>query len=271
MKRFLLFLWGLIILSGCSTDSNINMGGSSSVHPLADVIKNDYCAEYPGKTISYDGPGSSKGIEGIKTGIYQFGFLSRNVKDSEVDENMVVKNIAYDGIAIIVNLDNPVSELSMQQIKDIYEGKITNWKEVGGNDEVISLIARDNASGTRSAFDEIVGIENVTQSALLYDSNGAVSQAVQQNKSSIGYISFDTYLRNSSLVKAINVDGFAPNEENVANNNYQLYRPFVMVYYPDKLSTNSKEFLSWLEQNEDRLVQEAGFIPVGDNNESTTA
>lgn len=271
MKRLLAFILCLFVFSGCSTGESISMGGSSSVHPLADMFIEEYCAEYPGTTITYDGPGSSKGVEGIKTDIYQFGFLSREVKDSEKDDQMEIKTIANDGITVVVNPNNPVEDLTMEQIKGIFEGSITNWSEVGGNDEAISIVARDSASGTRSAFDEIVGVENLAESALQYDSNGAVAQAVEKNPASIGYISFATYAENSSVVKGVNVEGAAPTAENVSAGTYKLYRPFVMVYYPEKLTEKSKEFLTWLEENSSRIVEEAGFLPVSEGGNSSNS
>lgn len=271
MKKLMLLILSILAISGCRQNNIISMGGSSSILPLANEIKDDYQAEVPGMQINYDGPGSSKGIEGIKNGIYQFGFLSREVKDNEKTPDMVIQTIALDGIVIIVNNHNPISNLSSQQIKDIYQGNITNWKEVGGNDQAISLIARDNASGTRNAFDDILGIDNVSENALLYDSNGAVSQAVEQNPAAIGYVSFDTLARNPHLVNPLSVDGVSPTSTNVQNNTYKLYRPFIMVYYPEKLTTNSQSFLKWLEDNLNRLVQEAGFIVVGGENETTAS
>lgn len=270
MKKILVVLLLILSLSGCSNTNNISMGGSSSVHPLADVIKDDYSAEFPNQTISYDGPGSSKGVEGIKTGIYQFGFLSRNLKANEQDPRMKSEIIALDGIAVIVNNANPINNLSVTQLQDIYSGKITNWKEVGGNDQEISLVARDNASGTRSAFDDIIGIKSVSENALLYDSNGAVTQAVEHNINSIGYISFDTLNRNQNVIKAIDVNNITPSAKNIQSNQYQLYRPFIMVYYPDQLTKQSQEFLSWFDANKQRLVTEADFVTPGGSNESTT-
>lgn len=262
VKYFLVILLFIFGISGCQTNT-IAMGGSSSVHPLMDVVKDDYSAEFPDKHISYDGPGSSKGVEGIKNGIYQFGFLSREVKDSEKTPDMSIQTICYDGIAVVINNQNPINSLTTQQIKQIYQGEITNWNQVGGNDAPISVVARDNASGTRSSFDEIIGIEHVTDSAILYDSNGAITQNVQNNADSIGYISFDTLNRNQGLIKQVSVDGISPTAEAVINKEYKLYRPFVMVYYQDKLTSDGQEFLSWFEANLNRLVIEAGFIVNG--------
>lgn len=271
MKKLMLLILSILAISGCRQNNIISMGGSSSILPLANEIKDDYQAEVPGMQINYDGPGSSKGIEGIKNGIYQFGFLSREVKDNEKTPDMVIQTIALDGIVIVVNNHNPITNLNSEQIKDIYQGNITNWKEVGGNDQVISLIARDNASGTRNAFDDILGIDSVSENALLYDSNGAVSQAVEQNPAAIGYVSFDTLARKPHLVNPLSVDGVSATSTNVQNNTYKLYRPFIMAYYPEKLTANSQSFLKWLEDNLNRLVQEAGFIVVGGENESTAS
>ena len=259
----------LLVLSGCGNSSSVSMGGSSSVHPLANVFIEDYKAEYPGSSLTYDGPGSSKGVEGVKNEIYDFGFLSRNVKDNEKTDGMTVETIALDGIVIIIQEDSLISDLTKDQIKGIYTGKITNWKQVGGKDKIISVVSRDSASGTRSAFDELLDLkeEGVTNSALLYDSNGAVTQAVSQNDAAIGYISFETYERNKGIVKGLKVDGVEPSVQNVQNGTYNLFRPFVMVYKEDNLSEKNKNFLIWFEENIDRLVLESGFTPAGEDNE----
>lgn len=258
----IILLLPLCFLAGCQ-EKSIPMGGSSSVHPLMDVVKEDFRAEYPNEYISYDGPGSSKGVEGIKNGIYQFGFLSRELKDNEKTPDMSIETICLDGIALVVNNNNPITNLTSQQIKDIYEGVITNWQEVGGVDQQISIIARDNASGTRAAFDQVLGINQLSNNALLYDSNGAVVQAIENNVNAIGYISFDTLIRNENIIKPLSINSYAPTIFNVENKNYMLYRPFVMVYYQDKLTENSKVFLNWFNENKKRLVMEAGFIPIG--------
>lgn len=266
MKKIILVLL-MILLSGCGVvKEEIPLGGSNTVSPLMEAMIDDYKAEFPSEILTYDGPGSSKGIEGIKNGIYQFGFLSREIKDKEKDGEMNVEILALDGIVVIVNKNNPINNLTQDQIKKIYTGEITNWDELGGNGK-ISVVARDSASGTRSAFDELLKIDAVTTNAILYDSNGAVTQAVEQNKDAIGYISFATYEKNKEFLKGINVDGVAPTRENVISDKYKLYRPFMMVYYPNKLTNEGQKFLEWINQNKNRIVIEQGFIPNGEDNE----
>ena len=265
MKKIILFL--MLILSGCGINKQeIPLGGSNTVSPLMEAMIDDYKAEYPSEILTYDGPGSSKGIEGIKNGIYQFGFLSREIKDSEKEEGMTVSTLALDGIVVIVNKNNPITNLTKEQIHDIYTGKITSWTELGGSGK-ISVVARDSASGTRSAFDDLLEIDSVTTNAILYDSNGAVTQAVEQNKDAIGYISFATFEKNKEFLKGVNVDGVSPTTENVMTDKYKLYRPFVMVYYPEKLSNEGQKFLQWINENKKRIVIEEGFISDGEENE----
>ena len=163
MKKIILLLLIMLSVSGCQSNNEINMGGSSSVLPLIENIKNDYQTLHNNIVVTYDGSGSSKGIEGVKNNIYQFGFLSRDLSAKEQEDHLNVKLLAYDGIALIVNPRNPINNLTTAQIKAIYSGTITNWQQVGGRDLNISLIARDDASGTRQAFDQIIGIKDLSE------------------------------------------------------------------------------------------------------------
>ncbi len=267
MKKIILLLLIMLSVSGCQSNNEINMGGSSSVLPLIENIKNDYQTLHNNIVVTYDGSGSSKGIEGVKNNIYQFGFLSRDLSAKEQEDHLNVKLLAYDGIALIVNPRNPINNLTTAQIKAIYSGTITNWQQVGGRDLNISLIARDDASGTRQAFDQIIGIKDLSEKALLYDSNGAIAQAIMNNENAIGYVSFDTINRNKNVIKPLLVDNIAPQADNIFNKSYILYRPFLMVYYQDKLNANAQEFLQWLNQNLKSIITNSDFIYSEENNE----
>jgi phosphate transport system substrate-binding protein len=268
MKRLLgLLMATILVLAGCSsTDTAIAAGGSTSVNPLFSAYIDEYTAEYPGVDITYDGQGSSKGIEGVNNGTYQIGALSRELKESEKNADITEKTIALDGIAVVVSQDNPVDSLTLEQVQQIYTGEITNWSEVGGNDETISVVSRDAASGTREAFETIVGFgkgddtKPLTSTAIEFNSEGGVAESVANNPSGIGYISIQTYDENSDELKAIAIDGVEATEENAKNASYPLVRPFVIVYKEAEIDEATKEFIMWIDENAATIAEEEGYI-----------
>lgn len=272
MKKLLSVLSVLIIaLAGCSTSSEpVAVGGSTSVTSLFDSYIEEYTAENPSAEISYDAKGSGAATEGINNGTYNIGTLSRETKPEEQDASITESIIAIDGIAVATHPNNPVKELSMQQLLDIYTGKITNWKEVGGNDKTISVISREDNSGTRSAFEELVGFgpdadtpTPLVQTAILAGSNGEVAQTVQGNEDAIGYLSFATLEENKTTLNPVAIEKVNPTIEEVLAGNYLLSRPFIMVYKEAELSDSAKDFVSWIEENKDALAEENGYIPAG--------
>jgi phosphate transport system substrate-binding protein len=226
----------------------------------------EYIATYPDAKITYEGKGSSDGYANTVNGTYAFGCMSRELKPEEEIEGLTVNTIAMDGIAVIVHPDNPVTDLTMDQINQIYTGEITNWKEVGGPDEVISVVSRDAASGTREAFDDIMGFGGegetpLSSTAIQLDSNGAVAQAVAGNTAAIGYISLDAV---DESVKPISVEGVYPSEESIAAGDYGVARPFNLIYMEENLNETELEFLAWVEENEAELAHDMGLVPAND-------
>ena len=268
MKKLLAILAvAVLVLAGCgSSNGSIAAGGSTSVQPLFASYIDEYTALNPDVKITYDGQGSSKGIEGINNGTYQIGALSRSLKDSEKASDISVETIALDGIAVVVANDNPVKDLTMEQVQKIYTGEITNWSEVGGNDALISVVSRDSASGTREAFETIVefgkGDEEkpLTQKAIEFNSNGGVAESVAQNVDAIGYISMETLKENSDKLQGTKIGGIEPTEENAKIGTYELFRPFIIVYKEKDLTESSKDFIKWVQENAEKMATEAGFI-----------
>lgn len=265
--RKLLFLVCILSLTlvGCgSVSATINIGGSTSVQPLFEDLKLDYESENSGVNITYDGQGSSASIQGVKEGAYSIGTASREITEDELGEGLTVKTIARDGIVLVVNASNPVGNkgLTKQQVYDIYTGRYTNWKQVGGDDEDILVISRDSASGTRGAFEDEIGFDTndsngLATGALEFASNAEVGTNVMQNKSAIGYVSLDSVTKGMTPVK---LDGVEPTLENIKNGSYKLTRPYNVIYYKDQLSQPEIEFLEWIDINKDNYLEYHGLV-----------
>jgi phosphate transport system substrate-binding protein len=205
----------------------ITTGGSTTVQPLSETLSNAFMEIFPEVEVTVTGGGSSVGVTSASNGTLDIGAASRELKSSEEGLGLVVSVLAYDGIAIIANAEQTVSGLTTEQIKQIFAGEITNWNEVGGSDNDIVVVSREEGSGTRSAFEELVmGETLITDSAILQSSNGALKTTVAGNKKTIGYLSMG-YL--DSSVKAMDIDGVAGTEENAKNGSYPIVRPLSYV------------------------------------------
>lgn len=205
----------------------ITVAGSTSVQPLSDELAKAYMQKNPSVTVNVQGGGSSQGVKAAADGIAQIGASSRELKASE-KSSVKETTVALDGIAIAVHPKNSkITNLTMEQVKGIFSGKITNWKEVGGDDAPISVVTREAGSGTRGAFEEIVMQDaKITDKAITQASNGAVRTTVAGDEKSIGYLSIG-YL--SSDVKGIKVENVEPTAENIKNNTYKVKRPFLYL------------------------------------------
>jgi len=205
----------------------INIAGSTSVQPLSEDLADAFMKKNPGVKINVAGGGSSAGIKAAQDGAADIGASSRELKPEE-KTGLTETVIAKDGIAIIVNPKNGVSELTLDQIKKIFAGEITNWKEVGGKDAPINVFTREEGSGTRGAFEEIVmgKDKKITGKAGVQNATGAVRTAVERDENAIGYISLGSL---NEKVKAVTVDGVKPSEETVLNGTYKISRPFIYL------------------------------------------
>lgn len=260
-----LFAVFLVFASGCVSQGEepetLTLAGSTTVLPVAQTVAEIYMDEHATADIQVSGGGSSVGVTAVKEGTADIGMLSRELKASEKEgSNLDEFVIAKDGIALIAYPSNPVSDLTLAQIKDIYQGKITNWKELGGDDMKIVLIGRDSASGTREFFTEFVlKKEDAASTMQEYSSNGAVKQAVAQTPGAIGYVSLE-FVDNS--VKAFTLSGIAPTVENVINGSYSINRPLLMVTNGEPTGL-AKKFLDFILSDEgQKIIAENGFVPV---------
>ena len=249
--------------SGASDASKITVSGSTSVGPTMEVLAENYQKANEGVTIEVQQVGSSAGITNTIDGTSQIGMSSRDLKDEEKSEGLEEYQIAIDGIAVITNTANEVKDLTIEQVKDIYTGKITNWKEVGGKDAQIVVVSREDGSGTRDGFQEIVGFESeeLTGDAQISDGSGNIKTTVQGNENAIGYISFG-YLDDS--INSVKIGGVEPTEENVYNDSYPISRPFLLVT-KGEATDDSKAFIDYiLSDDGQNTIKEEGFMSVNE-------
>ena len=270
MKKILAFalsaVMALALLAGCGnqTDNNssnndngsdagdtpaasvsgtVSTDGSTSMEKVIGALSESYMAANKDVTVNYNPTGSGAGITAVQEGTCDIGLSSRALKDEEKAAGLKETVLAYDGIAIIVHPDNPVSDLSIEQIAKLYTGEITNWKDVGGNDAQVVLIGREAASGTRDGFESITGTKDKCQYRQELTSTGDVITAVSQNPDAIGYASLAAI---KDSVKALSVDGVTPSEATVKDGSYPVQRPFVLVTVEGKaLSAAAQSFFDY--------------------------
>ena len=270
MKKILAFalsaVMALALLAGCGnqTDNNsssndnggdagdnpppppprtVSTDGSTSMEKVIGALSESYMAANKDVTVNYNPTGSGAGITAVQEGTCDIGLSSRALKDEEKAAGLKETVLAYDGIAIIVHPDNPVSDLSIEQIAKLYTGEITNWKDVGGSDAEVVLIGREAASGTRDGFESITGTKDKCQYRQELTSTGDVITAVSQNPDAIGYASLAAI---KDSVKALSVDGVTPSETTVKDGSYPVQRPFVLVTVEGKaLSAAAQSFFDY--------------------------
>ena len=251
MKKFWTILasatLALTLLAGCGSSGNapassaassapsggdteltgsVATDGSTSMKSVIGALGEFFQNANSGVTFTYNPTGSGSGIQAVSEGRCDIGLASRGLKDDEKSSGLTETVLAYDGIAVVVSPENPVSDLTIEQIADIYTGKITNWSEVGGNDAEIVLIGREAGSGTRDGFESITGTEEACQYRQELTSTGDVIATVSQNPNAIGYASLSAV---KESVKALSVGGVAPSEDTVKDGSYLIQRPFVLV------------------------------------------
>lgn len=204
----------------------ISLAGSTSMEKLCEAMKESFKEKYPNINVTVEYTGSGAGIEALNAGSIDIGNASRHLKDEETANGAVENVVAVDGIAVIVDKDNAVADLTSEDLASIYTGEITNWKDLGGEDEAIVVIGREAASGTRGAFEELLAIEDQCNYAQELDSTGAVLAKVASTPGAIGYVSLDVV---DETVNEVSLNSVEPTEENILAGDYVLSRPFVMA------------------------------------------
>lgn len=239
----------------------VSTDGSTSMEKVIGALSESFMAQNSGVTVNYNPTGSGSGITAVQEGTCDIGLSSRALKDEEKSAGLKETVLAYDGIAIIVHPDNPVSDLSVEQIAQLYTGEITNWKDVGGNDAEAVLIGREAASGTRDGFESITGTKDKCQYRQELTSTGDVITAVSQNPDAIGYASLASV---KDSVKALNVDGVTPSEATVKDGSYKVQRPFVLVTMEGKeLSPAAQAFFDYaISSDAASIIAKAGAVAV---------
>lgn len=263
-----------VTLFGCSqeeTDNKTNdntelsgtvsTDGSTSMEEVIGILGETFMEEHSGVTFTYNPSGSGTGITSVAEGRCDIGLASRNLKDEEKADGLKETNLAFDGIAVIVNPENKIEDLTIEQIKKIYTGEIKNWKEVGGADAEIVLIGREAGSGTRDGFESITDTEDACQYRQELTSTGDVITTVSQNPNAIGYASLASV---KDSVKALKVGGVTPNEATVKDGTYEIQRPFVLVTKEGtELSKAAQSFFDYATSKDVAdLISQAGVVPA---------
>lgn len=240
----------------------VTMAGSTSMEKLANAVAEAYMEKNPNVTVTAEFTGSSAGIESVLAGSVDIGNSSRNLKDSEIEAGVVENIVAIDGIAVVVDPANTVSNLTKEQLTKIYTGEITDWSEVGGEASPIVVVGREAGSGTRGAFEEILEIEEACKYASELDSTGAVVAKVASTPGAIGYVSLDVI---DDTVKALSLENVEPTAETIKAGEYFLSRPFVMATVGEisEQSQAVQGLFEYLASDEGKeLIESVGLITV---------
>lgn len=241
---------------------SISMVGSTSMEKLANALSEAFMEEHPDVTVTAEFVGSGAGIEAVTNGTTDIGNSSRSLKDEEKAAGVVENVVAIDGIAVCVDPANEVADLTKEQLTNIYNGTVTNWKEVGGADEPIIVIGREAGSGTRGAFEELVDLVDGCKYANELDSTGAVIAKVASTPGAIGYASLDAL---DDSVKALSLEGVEATAENIKAGNYFLSRPFVMAT-KGEISEQNDLVQAWFDfvlgDEGQQVASEVGLITV---------
>ena len=252
-----------VFASGASEKATVSTDGSTSMEKVILSLAEQYMADNPNVNVTYNPTGSGTGITAALEGRCDIGLSSRALKADEVASGLKETIVALDGICVIVNADNPVSDLSIEQIAGLFNGTITNWSEVGGNDAPVVAIGREAGSGTRDGFESISGTEDACVYSQELTSTGAVITAVSQNPGAIGYASLASNLES---VKALTVEGVEATEATVKSGEYKIQRPFVFATLSSEaLSDEAQAFFDYAISAEAApIIAAAGAVPVAE-------
>ena len=244
---------------------SVSTNGSTSMEKVIGALSEQFMADNSGVSVTYDPTGSGTGIEAAKNGTCDIGLSSRALKDEETAAGLVGTTVALDGIAVIVNADSKVSDLTVEQIAQIFTGAITDWSEVGGDAGTISCMGREAGSGTRDGFETITDTKDTCVLAQELTSTGAVIEAVKGNPNAIGYASLSA-VEGQEGIKALTVGGVACSEETVLDGTYAIQRPFVLVTKEDTaLSAQAQAFFDFATSSAaNDLIRAAGAVPVAE-------
>lgn len=260
-----------LVLTGCGKSNSgkndskelsgtLSLAGSTSMEKLCEAMSESFMDVYPGVTVTVEYTGSGAGLESLASGSVDIGNASRHLKDGELSAGSVENVVAIDGIAVITDKKNTVTDISSEDLAKIYRGEIRNWSELGGKEEAIVVIGREAGSGTRDAFEELLGVKDACAYAQELDSTGAVLAKVGSISGAIGYVSLDVV---DDSVTAVSIDGIEPTEEKILAGKYLLSRPFVMATKGDLTGQNElvKAWFDYISSDAGKqVIKKVGLI-----------
>lgn len=242
---------------------SISLNGSTSMEKVIGALSEQFMVDNTGVKITYDPTGSGTGIESVKNGTCDIGLSSRGLKDEEAAAGLTGTNVALDGIAVIVNADSTITDLTVEQITQVFTGAAGDWSAVGGTAGAIACIGREAGSGTRDGFETITGTKDVCVLAQELTSTGAVIEAVKNNPNAVGYASLSA-VEGQEGIKTITVGGVACTENTVLDGTYAIQRPFVLVTKDGgELSPAAQAFFTYMTSADaNDLIKAAGAVPI---------
>lgn len=278
VKRLSALALAATVLTGCSSSSastttptttdslsgSVSTNGSTSMEKVIGTLMEQFMADNSGVTITYDATGSGTGIEAVSNGTCDIGLASRDLKDEEVAKGLKATTIALDGIAIIVNENNPVDDLTVEQIAALYTGETTNWSDVGGSSLEVAAIGREAGSGTRDGFESITKTSDACKLTQELTSTGAVIEAVKNSENAIGYASYSA-VEGQTGIKVLKVEGVECTEETISDGSYKVQRNFNLITKDgEELSTAAQAFFDYMTSEDAYdLIEQAGVVPAG--------
>lgn len=248
--------------SSSGSKATVSISGSTSVGPLAEKLAEKFKGNNEKINIEVNQIGSSAGITNATSGVSEIGMSSRDLKEEEKANGLKETIIAYDGIVVVTHPSNKVKDLTLEQVKQIFTGEVTNWSQLGGEDMEIVVVSREDGSGSRDAFQEIVGYSSgeLIRNAIIASGNGNIKTTVATNKHAVGFISFE-YIDDS--ISTLQIDGVEATAENVLQQKYSLSRPFLFVHKEENLTDAGLQFIDYILSSDGQtIVSEAGAIPV---------
>ncbi|MCG3864587.1 MULTISPECIES: phosphate ABC transporter substrate-binding protein [unclassified Photobacterium] len=260
---------GVCLSLNVQAKETVTVVGSTSVSHIMDVLADTYSSTHKDTTIEVQGIGSTAGITAVKQGAAEIGMSSRVISPSELDSNYKAVTIAHDGIAVVVNKENPVTNLTREQLIGIYQGKITNWKSINGKDLDMAVVSRENASGSRFSFEHFMGltqqvsgftVSNISPRVLVVSTNGMVKSLVSRNKHAIGYVSLGSI---DDSVKALSYDNVLPTAANIESGEYKIARPFLLMFKQKDLANNAQQFIKFVLSNQAQsIIKNKGYVAI---------
>lgn len=260
---------GVCISFSVQAKETVTVVGSTSVSHIMDVLADTYSSTHKDTTIEVQGIGSTAGINAVKQGAAEIGMSSRVISRAELDGNYKAITIAHDGIALVVNKANPVTNLTREQLIGIYQGKITNWKSINGKDLDMAVVSRENASGSRFSFEHFMGltkqvsgftVSNISPRVLVVSTNGMVKSLVSRNEHAIGYVSLGSV---DDSVKALSYDNVLPTAANIESGEYKIARPFLLMFKQKGLANDAQQFIKFVLSNQAQsIIKDKGYVAI---------